>query len=249
MTIRFSRRSNPLLADLAQQPADASASADTPYLNARRTWNDQMGTLVSAKNIWQLIGSVSLVISLLAIAGLVYIGSQSHFVPYVVQVDKQGQTLAVGPIERAPSTDGRLIHAALAEFVGDFRVVTPDVQLQRKAIIRMYAHFAGNDPAVSKTNEFMASDLNPFKRAESEMVSIKIISVLPQTQETWQVDWEETTRDRNGNIKSSPVYYRALINVYVAPPTGDVDEDKLRNNPLGIYVRDFSFAPLPAFPR
>ncbi|MDR4515809.1 MAG: VirB8/TrbF family protein [Nitrosomonas sp.] len=30
---------------------------------------------------------------------------------------------------------------------------------------------------------------SPFKRAETQTVSVEIISVIPQSPETWQVDW------------------------------------------------------------
>ena len=39
------------------------------------------------------------------------------------------------------------------------------------------------------------AESSPFKRAENETVSIEIASVIPQTPDTWQVDWIETTRD------------------------------------------------------
>jgi type IV secretory pathway TrbF-like protein len=41
-------------------------------------------------------------------------------------------------------------------------------------------------------------DSSPFKRAAKEMVSTEIKTVIPQTPDTWQVEWMETTRDRQG---------------------------------------------------
>lgn len=252
MTIRWlNRRSQALLPDLAVPEAPAETATENPYLNARRTWNEHVGTLVSGRNTWQLIGAASLVLLLLAVAGLVYIGSQSRFIPYVIEVDKQGQTLSVGPVTRSAESDARLIHATLADFVSDFRMVTPDYQLQRKAIFRIYAHLVTKDPATAKMSEFMreGSGTNPFERAADEMVSTRVLTVIPQSPDTWQVEWEETTRDRQGTQKADPAFYRALITVYVSPPTGEVNDEQLRNNPFGIYVRDFSFSPLPAINR
>ena len=81
-----------------------------------------------------------------------------------------------------------------------------------------------------------------FKRAAKETVSIEIASVLPQTPETWQVDWVETSRDRQGILKGQPFRMRALVTVYVAEPTASTSEEQVRNNPIGLYVRDFSWA-------
>src|SRR5690606_15187070 len=65
---------------------------ENPYLNARRAWNDHVGSVVSAHQSWQVIGILSLLIALTAIGGIIHVGSQSKFIPYVVEVDKQGQT-------------------------------------------------------------------------------------------------------------------------------------------------------------
>ena len=85
-------------------------------------------------------------------------------------------------------------------------------------------------------------DSSPFRRAEKETVSIEITSVLPQTPDTWQVDWVETVRDRQGIVKGQPYKMRALVTVYTVQTTPQTTEDQIRNNPLGIYVRDFSWS-------
>ena len=71
---------------------------------------------------------------------------------------------------------------------------------------RVYAVLATGDPATAKMNEWLngTPESNPFKRADTEMVSVEIKSVMPQTDSTWQVDWVETVRDRKGVMKGGP---------------------------------------------
>ena len=83
---------------------------------------------------------------------------------------------------------------------------------------------------------------SPFRRAAKETVSTEIVSVIPQTPDTWQVDWIETVRDRQGILKGQPYRMRALVTVYTVPATPQTTEEQVRNNPLGIYVRDFSWS-------
>jgi type IV secretion system protein VirB5 len=92
-------------------------------------------------------------------------------------------------------------------------------------------------------NEWLnaSPDATPFRRAEKEMVSIEINTVIPQTPDTWQVEWIETTRDRQGTPKGKPGHWRALVTVYIADVTPQTTDDQLRNNPLSVYVRDFSW--------
>lgn len=219
---------------------------DNPYLTARRTWNEHVGSVVSSRQTWQVVGILSLLIALASVGGIIHIGSQSKFIPYVIEVDKHGQTVAVGPMTSSSVADPRVIHASVADYIISARMVTPDVALQRKAVFRVYSMLSPNDAATAKMNEWLNGrpDSSPFKRATKEMVSIEIKSVLPQSPDTWQIDWIETTRDRQGILKGKPVNMRALVNVYTAAPTSQTTDDQLRNNPLGIYVRDFSWSNL-----
>jgi type IV secretion system protein VirB5 len=149
-------------------------------------------------------------------------------------------------VSSTTKADPRILKATVAGFISDKRLVTPDVALQRAAVFRVYSQLSPNDPATQKMNEWLngSADASPFKRATKIMVNIDITSVMPQTPDTWQVDWIETTRDRQGSIIGQPTTYRALVTVYLAEPVANTTEEQLRNNPLGIYVRDFTWQKL-----
>ena len=217
---------------------------DNPYLSARRTWNDHMRAVQASRNMWQILALLCLLIALAGIGGVVVIGSQSKFVPYVVQVNNLGEAVAVSRADKAAVADQRVIHATVASFINDLRLVTPDIALQRRAIFRTYAMLSTNDPATVKANEWFGGDENssPFKRAETETVNVEIISVIPQSEETWQVDWLEKVYDRQGHLAEPPFKMRALLRVYTQPPTQNTTEEQIRNNPLGIYIQDYSWS-------
>lgn len=219
---------------------------DNPYLSARRTWNDHMRGMQASRSLWQLLAILCLMIALGSLAGVIYIGSQSKFVPYVVQVDKLGEALAVSRADLVTELDERIVHAALASFVQDLRLVTPDVALQRKAVFRAYALLSSGDPAAHKANQWYnaVEENNPFKRSETSTVSAEIVSVIPQSPETWQVDWLEKVHDRQGQPVEAPFRMRALIRIYQKPATQATTEEQIRNNPLGIFVQDFSWSKL-----
>ena len=217
---------------------------ENPYLSARRTWNDHMRGVQASRTMWQLLALLCLLIALAAVGGVIAIGSQSKFIPYVVQVNKLGEAVAVTRADIAGETDPRVVHASLASFINDLRMVTPDVALQRKAIFRAYAMLSNNDPATAKANQwFNGSEASsPFKRAETQTVNVEIISVIPQSPETWQVDWLEKVYDRQGHLTEPPFKMRALLRMYNKPTTQSTTEEQIRNNPLGIYIQDFSWS-------
>lgn len=215
-----------------------------PYLSARRTWNDHIQGLAASRRNWQFLALLALLIALASVGGIIHIGSMSKFIPYVVEVDKLGQPIAVAPASPAAPIDPRIIHATVASFIADARLVTPDIALQRKAIFRIYSMLSANDPATTKMQEWLngTEESSPFKRAANETANIEITSVLPQTVDTWQVDWVETLRDRQGALKGKPSRMRALVTVYAMPTTSQTTEEQLRNNPLGLFVRDFAWS-------
>lgn len=216
---------------------------ENPYLSARRAWNEHVGAVVSSRQTWQVVGILSLLIAFASVGGVIHIGSQSKFIPYVIEIDKLGETVAIGPVQASDVADPRVVLAAVSNFITNARIVTPDIALQRKAIYAVYAMLSPKDPATVKMNEWMngTEESSPFKRAEKEIVNTEIKTVLPQTSDTWQVDWVETVRDRQGVVKEEKTM-RALVTVYIAEPTSQTTEEQLRMNPMSIYTRDFSWS-------
>jgi type IV secretory pathway TrbF-like protein len=218
--------------------------ARNPYLNARKKWNDHTKGVMNNTRMWQTIALLSLMITLAAVGGTIYLASQSKFVPYVVEVDKLGRSVAVAPAQVALPADERVIHANLAAFMSNARLVTPDIALQRKAIFAVYAMMNGDSPAAAKMTTWLNGNpaSTPFNRAAKETVEAEIVSVIPQSPDTWQIEWNEKVFDRQGTPIQPPYRMRALATIDIIPPTSATTEDKIRQNPLGVYVRDFSWS-------
>jgi type IV secretion system protein VirB5 len=138
--------------------------------------------------------------------------------------------------------DERVMRASLASFVHDARMISFDRVAQNDAIWRVYAMLQSGDPATTKLTEYMSDPATgPAKRAEEESVGVEILSVLRQTEETLEVDWTERVWSRQG-VREGQHRMRGLLTVYVVPPTSATTGDDMRRNPLGIFVRDFTWA-------
>ena len=148
-----------------------------PYLNAKKQWNDHCQGLMNATQMWQSIALLSLMITLAAVGGTIHIASQSKFIPYVIEVDKLGQSVAVAPAKVAAPVDERVVHASLAAFMSNARLVTPDIALQRKAIFSVYALLNAGDPAAAKMSAWLNGNeaSNPFHRAQKETVETEMV--------------------------------------------------------------------------
>ncbi len=219
-------------------------TVSSPYFNARRSWNEHVGHAVTTTRIWQAVGIGSLTVAGIAVLGMVSVAKQSRFVPYIVEVDKLGQVAAVRQASVIDATNlSAVIKAQLASFITKARLVTPDQQLQANAIRDVYANLANADPATAKMNEWFngSKENNPFQRAAKVLVSPSITAVIPQSADSWQVDWTEAVTTRQGEPQSV-ANMRALVTVYTMPPTAQTTEGEIQRNPIGLYVKDFNWS-------
>src|SRR4029077_9106390 len=98
---------------------------DNPFLAARHEFMNAFGDLARGKRNWQLIAyALAGLLALVAVADL-RLAASSRVVPYVVQVDRLGQVLTVGPAEDLKHPDQRLVASELARFIRSIRTVLP----------------------------------------------------------------------------------------------------------------------------
>jgi type IV secretion system protein VirB5 len=103
------------------------------------------------------------------------------------------------------------------------------------------------DPATVKMNEYLngSDETSVFNRSKKVTVNTDISSVLPISATSWQVDWQETTRDRDGGMVGKPVHMRAVLEIYILPANTNARESEIQRNPLGIFVHDFNWQEVP----
>lgn len=220
---------------------------NNPYLEARRHWNSEVDRAFSSQHVWQVVAVGSLLIALGSVGGLVYLQSQSRFVPYVIQVDRLGEAIGVGPALAAGPADIRVVRAQVAAFISCARGVTPDIEVERRAIFSVYGMLKTKDPATQKMNQYLNGnpEESPFARAQKVSVSCDISSVLPVSKESWQVDWFETLTGSDGVLIGTPSHMRAVLEIYILPPGLAEKPDQIMRNPLGVYVRDYNWQVIP----
>jgi len=212
-----------------------NAPIANPYLNARREWDERYGDLITRARNWRVVAMASIAVAGIACAGIAYVGAQSKIQPFVVAVDQLGSPVAVArPASMSKSkADQRIIIAQMANWIANARSVSSDSHAQQIMIDKVYA-MSGR-----MTAEYLNTwyrDHSPF--GSDETVSVEILSVLPQSAESYQITWSET-RTRNGQTARKE-RWKALVTV--------AQSDELANkpgvalwNPFGLYVKDMSW--------
>jgi type IV secretory pathway TrbF-like protein len=207
------------------------------YLAARHEWDERYGNLITRARNWRTLAMLCALVSLLATAGMTWLSARSRIVPFVVLMDNLGRPVASGIAEQTAVSDDRLKRVSVLAWVEYLRLVTTDGIVQRKAIDHVYAQIASGSQAQTFVSEFYRS-AEPFKRAQTETVSVDVNAVLPTSERTFELDWVETTRDLYGAIKATE-HWKGSFSIAVNPPT---DERLARINPLGIYITNVSWA-------
>jgi type IV secretion system protein VirB5 len=217
----------------AQKPVEIY----NPYLAARKEWDERYGEFITRARNWRTVALISGLVALLATGGLVWLTARSHVIPFVVLIDSLGRPVASRLAEQTTVGDDRLRRAVIQDWIESVRLVTTDGIAQRRAIERVYAHIASGSSAQAFISDFYRND-PPFKRAQTDTVSVEVKSVLPTSDRTFEVDWIETSRDLYGNVKSSD-HWKGSFTIALNAPT---EERQARANPLGVYVTAASWA-------
>lgn len=206
----------------------------TPYQSAAQVWDERIGSArVQAKN-WRLMAFGCLMLALLMAGGLVWRSAQSIVTPYVVEVDQAGQVRAVGEAATPyRPMDAQIAHH-LADFVTRVRGLSIDPIVVRQNWLDAYDYTTDKGAAV--LNDY-ARIHDPFARIGKESVTVQITSVVRASESSFNVRWTER-RYVNG-AAAGQERWTAVVSIVLQTPR---TEDRLRKNPLGIYVNGLSWS-------
>lgn len=214
----------------------ANRAPENPYLAARQEWSERYGTYVRAAAAWRTLGILSLAMALVGFSYALYLSTQVKLVPYIIEVDRLGNTLNAGFPQQIEYADARVVRATLGNFVTNFRSITPDAVVQKQYIDRTYALLRSPDPSTQKINAWFRTN-SPFEKAKTSTIAIEVNNIVALSNQTYQIDWTEYERDRRGK-ETGTRRYRAIATVALNAPQ---DEATIRLNPIGLYIRDFDW--------
>lgn len=213
----------------SQTPAPA-----TPYQAAAQIWDERLGSSRAQARNWRLMAFGCLGLALLMAAGLVWRSAQSLVIPYVVEVDSAGQVRAVGEAATDYQPGDALIAHHLARFITLVRALPIDPIVVRSNWLGAYQ--LTTNRGATTLNEF-ARESDPFSRIGRESITVEITSVVRASENSFQVRWTERRYVDGGSAGSER--WTAVLTVVLKPPRS---EEKLRQNPLGIYVDNLSWS-------
>ena len=207
---------------------------ETPYQRAGQLWDERIGSArVQARN-WRLMAFGSLILSTGLAAGLVWQSTQASITPWIVEVDRLGQAQAVSPANPSYQPADPQIAFHLARFIENVRGLSADAIVLRQDWLRAY-DFATDRGAAALNDYARVND--PFAKLGKLQIAVEISSVIRASPESFRVAWIERRYD-NGQLAATE-RWTAILTIVIETPR---DADRLRKNPLGIYVNAINWS-------
>lgn len=200
----------------------------TPYQKAAQVWDERLGSSrVQARN-WRLMAFGSLALSVGLAGAVVWQSARGSVTPWVVEVDRLGQTQAVAPAAAGYKPTDPQIAWHLSRFIEEVRSIPADPVVVRQNWLRAY-DYTTDKGAIALNDYARAND--PFSKVGRTQVAVDVSSVIRASPSSFRVEWVER-RYEDGNLAATE-RWTAILTVVLQPPR---TTDALRKNPLGVFV-------------
>ncbi|MCH4540393.1 conjugal transfer protein TrbF [Ochrobactrum sp. A-1] len=211
-----------------------SPEPETPYQKAAQVWDERIGSArVQARN-WRHMAFGSLILSAGFATALVWQSARGTVVPWVVQVDRLGQAQTVAPAVADYRPTDPQIAFHLGRFIEQVRAIPADAIIVRQNWLRAYEWTT--DRGAAALNDYARSN-DPFTKVGRQQVAVEVSSVIRASNDSFRVAWTERHYE-NGQL-STTERWTAILTIVIQTPR---DAERLRANPLGIYVNAISWS-------
>ncbi len=231
----IAERSGRVRASQRPESAPPAHPDGNPFLAARHEFMNAFGDLARGKRNWQLIAyALAGLLALVTLADL-RLAASSRVVPYIVQVDRLGQVLTLGPAEDLKQPDQRLVASELARFIRSIRTVLPAAAAagQAEMLRRGYASVAPE--AAAFLNDYFANPVNDPRALGlrlTRQVDVTGVLRVPNS-DVWRMQWTETERSTQPGGLTRTAAWEGYLTVRLVPPR---TVEAVQDNPLGLAV-------------
>lgn len=218
-------------------------SSNPDYLAARQEWLERYGDYIAQAKNWRIAALSAMTVAVLFGAGMVYEADRVHVVPYVVEVDKLGQTVELAKAVRAGAFAQPVVNHVLSRFVWLVFTRSPDVHVQKHFIDESYNYIDAKEQ--SALDAFYARH-KPYSAYSdgTQGDTVRIQTAEPVGNVTanggaYIVDFLVKRYGPHGNLDGAQPW-QATISYATVPPSDN--PNVLKGNPFGIYITHFAFS-------
>lgn len=209
-----------------------SPAVETPYLKAKKEWDDRIGSARVQAAGWRLVALLSLLVAIVLLVVVVMALALHKNTVYVAEVTKAGQVVNVKPLEIPYNPTQAQQEYFVSNFIKESRSLPLDPVVAKKNWVKAYDHLTQRS-AAEYSKMMKKADL--IKLLGKETITVKISAVNPMSANTYQVNWSETTVNMDGKTEKEKKYSGVFTTVVKQPTTST----EILKNPLGLYISNF----------
>lgn len=208
----------------------------TPYERAHKEWDERIGSARAQAENWRLIAILSSAAAILLLILSIIIMSVRTTKVFVAQVEKGGRVVNVAPLTVPYNPTQAQKEYFISNFIQMIRGVPLDPVVAKKNWVSAYNFLT--QASAKKLNELLQKD-NPLSLLGKKTVTVDIGDINPISDNTFNLDWTESTVDVNGEDEGQKSF-SGTFTITIKQPT---TQQQILANPLGIYIIDFNISP------
>lgn len=211
-----------------------SMPQETPYQRAAQAWDNRIGNAYAHARNWRLMAFVMAGVSCIFATGFVYEATRTQIAAYYVPISEIGRPGKVVLANNTYTPTNAAITYFLANWVRTTFSKPLDPIVMRENMLRSFSVLRGK---ASTTMNDWASRNDPMTDIGRVARTVTVDAVLQRTEQTWEVDWTETTY--TDGARSGVARFTGLLSVEAAPPANQAE---LLANPLGLHLNSITWS-------
>jgi len=223
---------------------DINHISNSKNYDAKYFLDKEIQNVKNQNKIFKNLAILSITCSIILTIGLIYVGLQSKVIPYLLVLDNQGRELNAVQIKKDinPSQLESIRTSYIMDIIMSFRTVTPDSLIQKRFVNKVLNSLMPNSSAENSVKKYLNNIQNsPYELAKQYTVTPQMINIYPVSDKNnkgYQFEWQETWRDRQGNVLRTD-FYKGLLKYEIRLAQ---DAQTLRQNPTGTWITNITYA-------
>jgi type IV secretion system protein VirB5 len=209
---------------------------DAPWIRAQQAYDDTFLRLAAHATNWRRFAMMVAMIATIAVGGVAYIGAQSKFIPFLIEVDKLSRTVAVRALDGSDAIKdpSRLVYREMVDLMSSCRTVTTDISANNKNIHQCLVRLKGaaRNYAITELRKAPPNEVGATKTIQIDVKSAQLVS-----DSTWQIEWVEHSYSLAG-VETKLETWKAMVKYELKPSS---EEKDIRENPIGFSVTDLNW--------
>lgn len=205
----------------------------SPYQKARAEWDERIGSSRVEAYSWRMIALLAILIAAFLLVALIVEQKSHQDRLFIVEVSQGGRVVNVAPLVEKYHPTVAQEEYFIARFIDLIRGLSLDPVVAKKSWLNAYNFLSAR--GAERLNTFFRQN-NPVDLLGKKTITTKISSINPVSDKTFEVEWSENTININGQDEGQK-NYSGVFTIELKQPSS---QEEILQNPLGIYIVDFS---------